>query len=98
MNKKWLNISPFSLLFIQNSYSISIEDAQNNYYENERIQKELPQDSDQGSLAHDRWTKFDKIKIQFEKYKNIHENIYLNTNKILDTIYFKYIKEKLLEY
>ena len=98
MNKKWITLFPFSLLLIQTSYSISIEDAQKNYYEIERIQNELQQDSDQGSLAHDRWNKFDKIKIQFEKYKKIHENIYLNTNKILDAIYFKPIKEKLLEY
>lgn len=98
MNKKWIILFPLSLIFLQNSYSISVKDAQMNYYENERIKNELPHDSDQGSLAHERWNKFDKLKIKFEKYKNIHENIYLNTSQILDTIYFKSVKEKLLEY
>jgi hypothetical protein len=41
MNKKWITLFPFSLLLIQTSYIISIEDAQKNYYEIERIQNEL---------------------------------------------------------
>ncbi|APJ03486.1 RICIN domain-containing protein [Silvanigrella aquatica] len=99
MNKKLILLLPISLFLIQNTHGISVEEAQSyNLEEQERKKNELPKATDQGSLAHERWTKFDKIKVQFESYKNIHEKINSNSRKMLDTIYFKSIKEKLLEY
>ncbi|APJ03487.1 hypothetical protein [Silvanigrella aquatica] len=100
MNKRLLSTLPLFLIPIQNLYGINIHDLENNTSQEwqQTFDKKPEVSSDQGSIAKEKWNKFQIVITNFLKYKETSEKINLNLKSNLIKNYFAPLQKIILQY